>query len=163
METKCGKFSVKSFYKALESSPSIYFLSNVIWKSYVQLRVKLLLWTNFKKEDGLQQIDATFAKYMRNRWITSSSIVPRQGLFGCCFSLFKVQWMLLTSIKATLLGWNESFVGKKMRSLENKPLIYFLDSLEGKKQNYTWKMMCCPSKDLRVLLFVFFGQRQNCS
>ena len=35
IETKCGKFYVKSLYKALESGPSTSFPSNVIWKSCV--------------------------------------------------------------------------------------------------------------------------------
>ncbi|RVW20831.1 putative ribonuclease H protein [Vitis vinifera] len=34
-ETKCGKFSVKSLYKALEPSSTISFPSNIIWKSCV--------------------------------------------------------------------------------------------------------------------------------
>ena len=62
IETKCGKFSVKSLYKALESSPSASFPSIVIWNSCVQPKVSFFgweatcrkaLWTNFKKEDGL--------------------------------------------------------------------------------------------------------------
>ena len=36
IETKCGKFSVKSLYKDLESGPSASFPLNVIWKSCVQ-------------------------------------------------------------------------------------------------------------------------------
>ena len=35
IETKCGKFSVKSLYKALKSGPSASFPSNVIWNSCV--------------------------------------------------------------------------------------------------------------------------------
>ena len=34
-ETKCGKFSVTSLYKALEPSSTISFPSNIIWKSCV--------------------------------------------------------------------------------------------------------------------------------
>ncbi|RVX01477.1 Protein ABC transporter 1, mitochondrial [Vitis vinifera] len=39
IETKCGKFYVKSVYKALESGPSTSFPSNVIWKSCVQPKI----------------------------------------------------------------------------------------------------------------------------
>ncbi|RVW41612.1 Protein ABC transporter 1, mitochondrial [Vitis vinifera] len=39
IETKCGKFYVKSLYKALESGPSTSFPSNVIWKSCVQPKI----------------------------------------------------------------------------------------------------------------------------
>ena len=44
IETKCGKFSVKFVYKALESGPSISFPSNVIWKSCVQPKVSFFGW-----------------------------------------------------------------------------------------------------------------------
>ena len=62
IEIKCGRFSVKSLYKALESGPSAFFPLNVIWKSCVQPKVSFFgweatcgkaLWTNFRKEDGL--------------------------------------------------------------------------------------------------------------
>ena len=32
---------------------------------------------------------------------------------GAVFTLFGVQWVLLASVRATLLGWDGSFVGKK--------------------------------------------------
>ena len=44
IETKCGKFYVKSLYKALESGPSTSFPSNVIWKSCVQPKVSFFGW-----------------------------------------------------------------------------------------------------------------------
>ena len=57
-------------------------------------------------------------------------------LWALFFTLFGVQWVLLDSIKEMLLGWDKSFVGKKEKgSLESRPLIYFLDGLEGKEQN----------------------------
>ena len=63
-ETKCGKFSIKSLYKALVLGPPVSFASTIIWKACVQPKVsfflggkqrgeKLLLWTNFRREDGL--------------------------------------------------------------------------------------------------------------
>ena len=35
IKTKCGKFSIKSLYKTLETDPLASSPSNVIWKSYV--------------------------------------------------------------------------------------------------------------------------------
>ena len=97
IETKCGKFSIKSLYKALVSSPPVSFPSNVIWKACVQPKVSFFRWeATWEKSltvDQLQKrgqplvIDATFAKCIKNRQITSSSIMPRQGIYGHCFSL----------------------------------------------------------------------------
>ena len=56
-------------------------------------------------------------------------------LWALLFTLFRVQWVLPTSVKMTLLGWNGSFVGKKRGSLESRSFMYFLDDLEGKEQN----------------------------
>ena len=44
IETKCGKFSIKSLYKALVSSPPVFFPSNVIWKACVQPKVSFFRW-----------------------------------------------------------------------------------------------------------------------
>ena len=44
IETKCGKFSVKSLYKALVSGPPVSFPSNVIWKACVQPKVSFFGW-----------------------------------------------------------------------------------------------------------------------
>ena len=44
IETKCGKFSVKSLYKALVSSPPVSFPLNVIWKACVQPKVSFFGW-----------------------------------------------------------------------------------------------------------------------
>ena len=43
-KTKCGKFSIKSLYKALEPCSTISFPSNIIWKSCVQPKVSFLGW-----------------------------------------------------------------------------------------------------------------------
>ena len=136
IETKCGKFSIKSLYKALVSSPPVFFPSNVIWKACVQPKVSFFRWeATWEKSltlDQLQKrgqplaIDATFAKCIKNRQTTSSSIVPRQGIYGRCFSLFGVQWVLPTTIKATLLGQDGSFVGKKRKEVwRADPLCIF--------------------------------------
>ena len=44
IETKCGKFLVKSLYKAPEFGPSASFPLNVIWKSCVQPKVSFFGW-----------------------------------------------------------------------------------------------------------------------
>ena len=44
IETKCGKFSIKSLYKALVLGPLVSFPLNVIWKAYVQTKVSFFGW-----------------------------------------------------------------------------------------------------------------------
>ena len=43
-ETKCGKFSIESLYKALVSGPMVSFPSTVIWKVYMQPKVSFFGW-----------------------------------------------------------------------------------------------------------------------
>ena len=45
-------------------------------------------------------------------------------LWALFFTLFGVQWVLLDSIKATLLGWDKSFVGKKRREVWRASPLY---------------------------------------
>ena len=78
-------------------------------------------------------------------------------LWELFFTLFGVQWMLPASVRETLLGWDGSFVGKKRREVWRVgPLCIFWT---------VWKVRNKivfeddPSKDLKVLLFVFFGRR----
>ena len=78
-------------------------------------------------------------------------------LWELLFTLFGVQWMLPASVRETLLGWDGSFVGKKRREVWRVgPLRIFWT---------VWKVRNKivfeddPSKDLKVLLFVFFGRR----
>ena len=59
-----------------------------------------------------------------------------RSLWALFFTLFRVQWVLPTSVKMMLLGWNGSFVGKKRKEVwRADPLCIFLDGLEGKEQN----------------------------
>ena len=54
--------------------------------------------------------------------------------------------------------------GKEERgSLESRPLMYFFLRFGRHGTKLRLKMMRFPSKDLKVLLFVFFGWRRNCS
>ena len=76
------------------------------------------------------------------------------------FSLFGVQWVMPATVKVTLLGWDRSFVGKKKKKKVwiVDPYVFF-GRFEKQVTKLYLKMMCCPSKDLRVLLFSFTGWR----
>ena len=56
-KTKCGKFSIKSLYKALILGPPVSFPSTVIWKVCVQPRVSFFGWeTLWGKALALDQL-----------------------------------------------------------------------------------------------------------
>ena len=72
---------------------------------------------------------------------------------------FGVQWVLPASVKTTLLGWNGSFVEKREGKFGELTHYVFFGRFGRQGTELHLKMMCCPSKVLRVLLFIFFGQR----
>ncbi|RVX18352.1 hypothetical protein CK203_006746 [Vitis vinifera] len=49
------------------------------------------------------------------------------------FTLFGVSWVLLSSIRETLLSWHGSFVGKKRKKEWRVTSLHFLDDLKGQK------------------------------
>ena len=56
-------------------------------------------------------------------------------LWALLYSMFGVQWVLLATVKETLLGWNGTFVGKEEGCLESKSFVSLSDGLEGKEQS----------------------------
>ena len=59
-------------------------------------------------------------------------------LWQLLFPLFNVVWVIPSSVKDTLLSWNDSFVGKKSKkvwraSVESCSSSPFLDNLSGMK------------------------------
>ena len=62
--------------------------------------------------------------------------VKTRALWEMLFSLFGVLWVVPSSVRETLLSWNEPFVGKKRKKVWRMgPLCIFLDNLEVKKWN----------------------------
>ena len=41
--------------------------------------------------------------------------------------------MIQASIRETLLGWQDSFIGRKKKSVENDTFVSLSDNLEGEK------------------------------
>ena len=60
--------------------------------------------------------------------------VNTRVIWHLLFSLFGVEWLLLYSIKNTLLGWHSSFVGKKWKKrVASYSLMFTMNNLERKK------------------------------
>ena len=127
-ESKCRKFSIKSLYKALEPSSTISFPSNIVWKSCVQPKVSFFGWeATWGKTLTLDQIqkrgwllgNRCYLCQMHEESIDHILLhcAKTRTLWELFFTLFGVQWVLPASFRATLLGWDESFVGKKRREV----------------------------------------------
>ena len=147
IETKCGKFLVKSLYKALEFGPSASFPLNVIWKSCVQPKVSFFgweaTWGKALTLDQLQKRGWPLANKCYLFQMHEESIdhillhcAKTRTLWALFFTFFGVQWVLPASVKMTLLGWNRSFVGKERKEVwRADPLRIFWTVGKVKEQN----------------------------
>ena len=169
-ESKCRKFSIKSLYKALEPSSTISFPSNIVWKSCVQPKVSFFGWEatwgktltldQIQKrgwllgnrcylcqmhEESINYILLHCAK-TRTLWELFSLFL---GCSGCCLcQLGQLFWV----------GMGPLWVRRGWKFREQVPYAFFgRFGRQGTK--LCLKMKCCPSKILKVLLFVFFGRR----
>ena len=136
-ETKYEKFSVKSLYKLLVSSFPASFPSSSIWNVYVQPRVSFFgweaTWGKALTLDQLQKRGWPLANrcYLCQRHEESIDHIllhcaKARTLWALLCSLFGVQWVLPATVKATLLGWDGSFVGKKRKGVwRANPLCLF--------------------------------------
>ena len=136
-ETKYGKFFVKSLYKSLVSSSPASFTSSAIWNVYVQPRVSFFGWeATWGKALTLDQLQKrgwplVNRCYLCQRHEESIDHIllhcaKARTLWALLCSLFGVQWVLPATVKATLLGWDGSFVGKKRKGVwRANPLCLF--------------------------------------
>ena len=86
-----------------------------------------------KEEGGRWSLGVPCAKRSQNILITFSFIVIRLGYYGIWWSIFGIQWVIFASIRETLLGWHDPFVGRRhMKAWRAGFFMYFLDYLEGK-------------------------------
>ena len=110
--------------------------SSAIWKVYVQPRVSFFGWeATWEKDltlDQLQKRGWPLANrcYLCQRHEESIDHIllhcaMARTLWALLCSLFGVQWVLPATVKATLLGWDGSFVGKKGREFGEQTLCVF--------------------------------------
>ena len=77
-------------------------------------------------------------------------------LWAMFFSLFEVQWVLPATVKAMLLGWDGSFVGKKRKEVWRAGPCVFFGRFGRQEAKLRLRKKCCQSKDLGVLFFFFY-------
>ena len=134
METKSGKFSVESLYKALESGFLDPFLMKIIWNSCVQPKVgffvreamlgKALTLDQIQKR-GLSLVNRCYLCQMHEESINHILLhcLKTRALWEMFFTLFRVSCVLPSSVKSAFLGWIESFVGKKRKEVWRASLL----------------------------------------
>ena len=65
-----------------------------------------------------------------------------------------MQWVLSSIVKATLLGWDGSFVGKKRKGVGEQALYVFFGWFGRQGTKLLLRKKSCQSKDLRILLYL---------
>ena len=128
IETKNGKFTMKSLYTALESGTSVSFPWSNIWKAWVQHRVNFFAWeVTWGKILTLDQVqkrgwplaNRCLLCHVEEEFIGHLLVrcAKTRILWELLFTLFGVYRVLPLLVRETLLGWHGSFVNKKCRKV----------------------------------------------
>ena len=143
IETKCGKISIKSLYKALKSGPSTFFLSIVIWNSCVQPKESFFgweaTWGKALTLDQLQKRGWPLANKCYLFQMHEESIdhillhcAKTRTLWALFFTLFGVQWVPSASVKMTFLG---CLLWEKRERKFGEQTLYVFFGLLGRLRN----------------------------
>lgn len=124
-EIKHGNFSVRSLYACLTMGDWKPFPKGVVWSTWAPMKVgfftreatwgKILTLDQPKGGDGICQIGVFCTKVKRKQWTICYFTVPKLECWGNWYSLFGEVWVMHSYVKENLLGWHESFAGKKQK------------------------------------------------
>ncbi|RVW32990.1 hypothetical protein CK203_095586 [Vitis vinifera] len=92
---KIGKFSVKSLYKAVELESSIYFPMKIIWNSWVQPKLKMIIMV---EKQGV----------VLNRWTLPFTVVPTALGTALDINLSNASLVFISVTFATMVGLSGS-------------------------------------------------------
>ena len=132
-----GAFSVRSLYSMMEPGGLSLFPSERIWKVRVPPKVAFFAWeASWGKVLTQEQLQRRGFSLANRCFLCLSEeetvdhlllhCVKTRVLWNLLFSLFGISWTLSCTVKATLLGWNEVFVGKRRkRAWKMAPLCIF--------------------------------------
>ena len=134
-ETKSGKFSVKSLYFALEAGCPFLFPASCIWNVCVQPKISFFAWEatwgkaltlDIVQKRGRALANRCFMCLEKEETIDHLLLhcSKTRVLWDLLFTLFGVFWVLLSSIRKTLLSWHGSFVGKKCKKVWRVTPLY---------------------------------------
>lgn len=82
--------------------------------------------------------------------------VKTRVLWEIFFTLFGVSWMLPSSVRAMLLGWNSSFVGKKHKKVWRAGLLYILQTVWNARNRIVFKGNVLSIQKLKGSFICFF-------
>ena len=143
--SKDGVFSVRSLYSMMEPGGLSLFPSERIWRARVPPKVAFFAWeASWGKVLTHEQLQRRGFSLANRCFLCLSEeetvdhlllhCIKTRVLWNLLFSLFGISWTLSCSVKATLLGWNGGFVGKRCKKAwQMVPLCIFLVSMEGEK------------------------------
>ena len=124
VETKSGTFSIKSLYASLETGRVVQFPSSVVWKAWVPPNVCFFAWeATWRKALTLDQLQRRGWSLANRCFLCLSHeeaidhillhCEKAKVLWELLFSLFRVFWVIQSTVRKILLGWHGSFVGRK--------------------------------------------------
>ena len=112
MDTKGGQFSIKSFYDGKVQRGSDSFPARLIWNSWAPIKVRFFVWEATWKGiptmDNLKRRGWTFANrcfLCKGKEFCNHILLhyfKASLLWWLVFSLFRVAWVLHTSVQAAL-------------------------------------------------------------
>ena len=165
-ETNDGIFSVKFLYSALDSRSAVQFPKSIIW-SPCELKWVFFAWEvswgtvltlDQLKKRGQPLANRCFLCRVEEESIDHILIhcTKARVLWELLFALFGVMWVLLYSVRDTLLGWHVTFMGKKCRKVwMTAPLCLFL-AVWKERNRIAFEMRSFRFIGWKILLYVIF-------
>ena len=137
VDTKSGTFFVKSLYASLKTGRVVQFPSSVVWNAWVPPKVCFFAWeATWGKALTLDQLQRR-GWSLANRCFLSLSheesidhillhCDKARVLWDLLFSLFRVFWVMQSTVREAMLSWHGSFVGRKRKKVwRAAPLCIF--------------------------------------
>ena len=167
LPTKDGAFFVKSFYSSLADRRVEPFPHNIVWNSWVLLRISFFAWeATWAKILTLDQLKKRGWRIPNRCYLckeeeeTSDHILihclKAHLLWQLIFALFGIQWVLSCSVREVLLSWHESFVGKKRKKAWKAALLCMFWALWRERNRRAFDNFESTDQTIKISFFVSF-------
>ena len=122
-ETLSFEAKIIKSWKPILNTQTILFVKNN--------RKKLLKWIklNYQNQNNLNILVTKSNLVLQ---ISSLQLI-KQSYYGVLLCLFRIKWVMRSTVRGALLSWNCSCVRKKRMKAKRAALMFILDNLERKK------------------------------